>query len=223
MSDKKTENQGSGTPAPEGADMPGELHSPDDELALLREDNAALKDRLLRAVAEMENLRKRSERERRDASKYAVSNFAREMLTVSDNMNRALQALGPDVKENAGEELRNLIEGVEMTEREMLNIFERHDIRKIEPLNERFDPNQHQAMFEVQNPDLPNGTVAQVVQPGYMIGERILRPAMVGVAKGGPKMAKPAPADAPENEPSQQADAPPPGAEPLGGNIDKSA
>jgi molecular chaperone GrpE len=222
MSENKTENDLSEKAAPEGVDIPDELHFPDDELTKLREENAALKDRVLRSAAEMENLRKRTERERRDASKYAISNFAREMLTVSDNMNRALQAISAEVKEAAGEELHNLIEGVEMTEREMLNIFERHDIRKIEPLNERFDPNLHQAMFEVQNPDLPNGTVAQVVQPGYVIGERVLRPAMVGVAKGGPKMPKPAAAET-EGETAEQIGASPAGGETLGGNIDKSA
>ncbi len=217
MSDKKTENQDSGGAAPEGVDIPDELRFPDDELARLREDNAALKDRLLRSVAEMENLRKRSERERRDASKYAISNFAREMLNVGDNMNRALQAITPEIKQSASEAMRNLIEGVEMTEREMLNIFERHKIRKIEPLNERFDPNLHQAMFEVQNHEVPNGTVAQVVQPGYMIDERVLRPAMVGVAKGGPKTARPAPEPEAENAAPAQPETPP------GGNVDKSA
>jgi len=222
MSENKTENDLSENAAPEGVDIPDELHFPDDELTKLREENAALKDRVLRSAAEMENLRKRTERERCDASKYAISNFAREMLTVSDNMNRALQAISDEVKKAAGEELHNLIEGVEMTEREMLNIFERHDIRKIEPLNERFDPNLHQAMFEVQNPDLPNGTVAQVVQPGYVIGERVLRPAMVGVAKGGPKMPKPAAAET-EGETAEQTGASPAGGETLGGNIDKSA
>ena len=222
MSENKTENQSPENPAPEGVDIPDELNFPDSEITKLREENAALKDRVLRTVAEMENLRKRTERERRDASKYAISNFAREMLTVGDNMSRALQAISAEVKEAAGEELHKLIEGVEMTEREMLNIFERHDIRKIEPLNERFDPNLHQAMFEVQNPDVPSGTVAQVVQPGYVIGERVLRPAMVGVAKGGPKMPRPVPGEDEEADAGQaQASSGKP--ETLGGNVDKSA
>ncbi len=219
MSGKKTDETQQ-QPEMQAADIPDELHFPDSELEQLREDNAALKDRLLRAMAEMENLRKRSERERSDASKYAISNFARDMLSVGDNLKRAIQAISPETREAAGEALSNLIEGVEMTEREMLNIFERHGIRQIEPLNKRFDPNMHQAMFEVPNPDVPNSTVVQVVQDGYAIGERVLRPAMVGVAKGGPKMAKPGAESQPE--PDETPDMPP-DYDPPGGNVDKSA
>ncbi len=207
-------------PEMDAESIPDELHFPDSELEQLREDNASLKERLLRAMAEMENLRKRSERERSDASKYAISNFARDMLSVGDNLKRAIQAISPEVREAAGEALGNLIEGVEMTEREMLNIFERHGIRQIEPLNERFDPNMHQAMFEVPNPDVPNSTVVQVVQDGYAIGDRVLRPAMVGVAKGGPKMAK---ADANATPELEETPDTPPEYNPPGGNIDKSA
>ena len=158
----------------------------------LRVENEELKDRVLRTMAEMENLRRRTEKEVKDTRQYSVANFARDMLTVSDNLRRALDALSEDVRVAADETLRSLIEGVEMTEREMLNQLEKHGVSKLDPAGERFDPNFHQAMFEVPNPDVPNNTVVQVVQAGYVIGERVLRPAMVGVAKGGPKDARPA-------------------------------
>lgn len=204
------------------AQAPGSDEAPMSELDVLIEENADLKDRLLRAVAEMENLRKRSERERTDAGKYAISNFARDMLVVGDNLARALET----VQASESPSLQDLIEGVEMTQREMLNIFERHGIKKLEPQGERFDPNLHQAMFEVPDPSVPNGTVAQVVQAGYVIAGRVLRPAMVGVTKGGPaavkepaaEPAKPQPA-APETGHTEV----PVGEDPLGGNIDKSA
>ncbi|AXS39072.1 nucleotide exchange factor GrpE [Breoghania sp. L-A4] len=156
--------------------------------ALVRE-NADLKDQTLRTLAEMENLRRRTEREVRDAKQYAVASFARDMLTVSDNLSRALEALPAETRESADEGLKALIDGIGMTEREMLNQLEKHGVRPINPEGEKFDPNFHQAMFEVPNADVPNGTVVQVVQTGYVIGERVLRPAMVGVAKGAPKPA----------------------------------
>lgn len=158
-----------------------------DPLAELEAENSTLKDRLLRATAEMENLRRRTEREKAEATLYAASNFARDMLSVSDNMDRALDAVDEEQREAADAITRNLLEGVEMVRRELLNTFEKHGIQRIEPFGERFDPNRHQAMFEVQDPEAISGTVLQVVQPGYVIGERVLRPAMVGVAKGGPK------------------------------------
>ena len=168
----------------EAGDIAGEY--PVEEL--LRE-NADLKDQVLRTLAEMENLRRRTEREVKDAKQYAVAGFARDMLTVSDNLSRALEVLPDETRESADEGLKALLDGIGMTEREMLNQLEKHGVRPIFPEGEKFDPNFHQAMFEVPNMDVPNGTVVQVVQAGYVIGERVLRPAMVGVAKGAPKAA----------------------------------
>lgn len=156
---------------------------------------ADLKDRVLRVVAEMENLRRRTEKEVRDAKQFAVTSFARDMLVVSDNLQRALEAVPEETKANADAGLENLLEGVLLTEREMQNQLTKHGVARIYPEGEKFDPNFHQAMFEVPNSDVPNSTVVQVVQSGYKIGERVLRPAMVGVAKGGPKELKPTNAD----------------------------
>lgn len=157
--------------------------------ALLRlmKENEDLKDRALRAAAEMENLRRRTARDVHDARAYAVANFARDMLSVSDNLRRALDAIPAEAAASGDAGFKALIEGVEITERAMLSALERHGVKKLEPEGEKFDPNFHQAMFEVPNPAVPANTVVQVVQPGYSIGERVLRPAMVGVAKGGPK------------------------------------
>ena len=159
----------------------------EDEIARLQAENAELKDRSLRVLAEMENLRRRTEREVRDASQYAIAAFARDMLTVGDNLRRALEALGPDVREGADPAVKTLLDGVELTERELLKALEKHGVRRLSPQGERFDPNLHQAMFELPDPSVPNGTVVQVMQDGYVIGERVLRPALVGVAKGGPR------------------------------------
>jgi len=163
----------------------------------LVKENEDLKDRGLRLAAEMENLRRRTQRDVADARSYAVTNFARDMLTVSDNLRRALDAVGEDAKAAADASLKGLIEGVDITERGLLSTLERHGVRKLEPQGEKFDPNFHQAMFEVPNPEVVNGTVVQVVQAGYSIGDRVLRPAMVGVARGGPKSASPEPAAEP--------------------------
>ena len=122
-----------------------------------------------------------------DARSYAIANFARDMLSVSDNLRRALDAIPAEAKASGDAGFRALIEGVDITERAMLSALERHGVKKLQPEGEKFDPNFHQAMFEVPNPDVPASTVVQVVQPGYSIGDRVLRPAMVGVAKGGPK------------------------------------
>lgn len=148
--------------------------------------NNALKDQVLRIAADMENLRKRTAREIQDAKTYATTNFARDMLAVSDNLRRALDAIPADaLAEDSG--LKALAEGVEITERAMLNTLERHGVTQISPEGQKFDPNFHQAIFEVPNPDVPNNTVVQVMQTGYAIGDRVLRPAMVGVSRGGPK------------------------------------
>jgi molecular chaperone GrpE len=148
-----------------------------------------LKDRLLRTLAEMENLRKRTEREVTDARLYGVASFARDMLGVADNMRRALDAVSPELRASAEPGVKALIDGVELTERELLKALEKNGVRQFSPRGEKFDPNVHQAMFEVPNPSVPAGSVVEVVAPGYMIGERVLRPAMVGVSKGGPKTA----------------------------------
>lgn len=160
----------------------------------LIKENEELKDRALRAAADMENLRRRTARELQDARTYAIANFAREMLSVSDNLQRALDAIPAEAKAAGDAGFKALIEGVELTERAMLSSLERHGVKKLSPQGEKFDPNFHQAMFEVPNPTVPANTVVEVVQPGYSIGDRVLRPAMVGVSKGGPKQA---PAEAP--------------------------
>ena len=152
-------------------------------------ENEELKDRALRLAAEMENLRRRTARDVQDARAYSVANFARDMLQVSDNLTRALDAIPAEAKEGGDVGFKALIEGVEITGRAMLSALERHGVKQLDPQGERFDPHFHQAMFEVPNPDVPDNTVVQVVQTGYIIGDRVLRPAMVGVAKGGPKQA----------------------------------
>jgi molecular chaperone GrpE len=157
------------------------------EVEALQQENAALRDRLLRALAEMENLRRRTEREVADAKTYGVSNFARDMLGVADNLRRALDHLPAQARESADPAIKSLIEGVEVTERDFLSRLTRHGVKKLEPLGERFDPNLHEALFEVPDESVPAGTVVQVVESGYTIGDRVLRPAKVGVSKGGPK------------------------------------
>jgi molecular chaperone GrpE len=156
---------------------------------------AEYKDKLLRVLAEMENLRRRTAREIADTRAYGITNFARDILAVADNMDRALQALDSELREKADAGVKALLDGVELTERELHKALEKHGVKKFEPLGQKFDPNLHQAMYEVPDPSLPSGTVAQVVQPGYMIGERMLRPALVGVAKGGPKAVAEPPAN----------------------------
>ncbi|WP_256751338.1 nucleotide exchange factor GrpE [Mesorhizobium sp. Mes31] len=167
----------------------GSIDGDYEALVRLLKENEELKDRALRVAAEMENLRRRTARDVHDARTYAVANFARDMLSVSDNLRRALDAIPAEAKASGDAGFKALIEGVDLTERAMLSALERHGVKKLTPEGERFDPNFHQAMFEVPNPDVPANTVVQVVQPGYSIGERVLRPAMVGVAKGGPKLA----------------------------------
>ncbi len=148
-----------------------------------------LRDRLLRALADMENLRKRTDREVADSRLYGVTSFARDILGVADNMRRALDAVGPELRAGAQDGVKALIDGVELTERELLKALEKNGMRQFTPQGEKFDPNLHQAMYEVPDASVPAGSVVQVVQPGYMIGERVLRPALVGVSKGGPKTA----------------------------------
>jgi molecular chaperone GrpE len=173
--------------APTSADPESAVGS---DLDTLLTENAEMRDRLLRTMADMENLRRRTEREKSDTARYAISNFARDVLTVGDNLKRTIEHVPAEAA--AGDPaLKSFLEGVELTERELLNALERHGVSRIEPLGQRFDPNCHQAMFEVDNPDVPEGTVVDVMQQGYMIGDRCLRPALVAVSKGGAKVAKP--------------------------------
>jgi molecular chaperone GrpE len=165
--------------------------APEPSTALERE-HAETKDRLLRALAEMENLRKRTDREIAESRLYSLTSFARDLLVVADNMRRALDAVAPELRSSAEGGVKALIEGVELTERELLKALEKNGVRQFTPQGEKFDPNVHQAMFEIPDATVPAGSVVQVVQPGYMLGDRVLRPALVGVSKGGPKMA-PAP------------------------------
>ena len=167
-----------------------------ERIADLEAESAEVKDRMMRLAADMENLRRRTEREVKDARTYAVTNFAREMLSVMDNLRRTVAAVPADARENGDAGLAALIDGVELTERGMLATLEKFGVKKLEPEGQRFDPNFHQAMFEVPNTEVNNNTVVQVVQDGYAIGDRVLRPAMVGVSKGGPKVAaEPKPAE----------------------------
>lgn len=164
-------------PMPEDVDVE---HDPD-PFAALTEEVAELKDQLLRARAETENVRRRADRDRQDASAYAVTGFARDMLNVSDNLRRALETMPEEI----ADEMKGFVEGVEMTERELLNTMEKYGIKKVNPeVGEKFDHKFHQAMFEVPTNDHAPGSVMQVVAPGYVIKDRLLRPAMVGVAKG---------------------------------------
>lgn len=159
----------------------------------LEREHAEMKDRLLRTLAEMENLRKRTEREIANSRLYSVTSFARDLLVVADNMRRALEAVTPELRNTAESGVKALIDGIELTERELLKALEKNGVRQFTPQSEKFDPNLHQAMFEIPDATVPAGSVVQVVQPGYMIGDRVLRPALVGVSKGGPKAAPGAP------------------------------
>jgi molecular chaperone GrpE len=154
------------------------------EIERLEGEKGDLTDRLVRLAAEMDNLRKRTDRELTDARKYAVSKFAGDMLVVGDNLRRALGAVPADHRDSADEAWKALMQGVEMTEREMDRLLEKNGVTRIAAVGERFDPHRHQAMFEIPDASVPAGTVVQVVQEGYQIGDRVLRAALVGVSKG---------------------------------------
>ncbi len=218
MSESKPEQTPEQTPdeapAPEGAAAPeGEAPIPsmtrdadtapedtapaeDDLAARVAELEAQLtetKDHMLRALAEAENVRRRAERDKQDASKYAVASFARDVLGVGDNLRRALDSIDAEARKTS-DTLETLATGVEMTERELLSAMERNGIKRIDPLGQRFDSNAHEALFEIPDESKPQGTVAQVIEAGYMLHDRLLRPAKVGVTKGGPKPEPVAPA-----------------------------
>jgi molecular chaperone GrpE len=150
-------------------------------------ENASLKDKVLRTLAEMENLRRRTEKEVADAKTYGVTSFARDMLTFADNLRRALENVPAEAREGAETALKSFVEGIELTERDFLSRLTRHGVRKLDPKGQKFDPNFHEALFEAHDESLAPGTVAQVVEEGFAIGERVLRPAKVGVARGGAK------------------------------------
>src|SRR5882672_4620230 len=169
----------------------------------LTKEAADAHDKMLRTLAEMENLRKRTSREVADARTYGITGFARDVLDIADNLQRALDALPAEAREAADSGLKALIEGVELTERSLLNTLEKNGVKKFDPSGGKFDPNFHQAMYEVPDPSVPAGTVVQVMQSGFMIGDRILRPALVGVSKGGAKASAPTPANG--NEPDTAA------------------
>jgi molecular chaperone GrpE len=185
-------------PQDQAADAAETPKSDADDLLTLAKENAELRDRLLRTMAEMENVRRRAEREKGETAKYAISNFARDVLTVGDNLHRVIEHVPGEAAAN-DPALKSFLDGVELTERELINMLERHGVSRLDPLGARFDPNYHQAMYEVANTDVPDGTVVDVMQAGYAIGDRCLRPALVAIAKGGAKQA--AEAKATENEP----------------------
>ncbi|MGL5735382.1 MAG: nucleotide exchange factor GrpE, partial [Beijerinckiaceae bacterium] len=164
MMNDETKQPDAETGAPESAPETAAV----DPVAALEAEKTDLKDRLLRTLAEMENLRRRTEREVADARTYAVTNFARDMLTVADNIARALQTAPAD----GDEKTKAFVEGVALTERDLLKTLERHGVKKLEPEGQKFDPHMHQAMFEVPDATKPNGTVTTVVQAGYAIGDR---------------------------------------------------
>ena len=197
MNDPKHE-QGNGAAASSDASAPdvatsvaaqGAPGEPDPfkVLEALQAENVELKDRSLRALAEMENLRRRTEREVADAKSYGVTSFARDMLTFADNLRRALDALPPAAREGLDPAVTSFIEGVDLTERDFLSRLARFGVKRLDPLGKRFDPNMHEALFEIPDETVASGTVMQVIEQGYAIGERVLRPAKVGVSRGGPK------------------------------------
>src|ERR1700759_4943496 len=207
MTDPKGQNDNSTSPEQGGEPVVAKPYiMPDDpeegSVEALAKELAEARDKTLRTLAEMENLRQRTRREVADSKVYGITGFARDVLDIADNMQRALDAVPAETRELADPMLKTLIEGVELTERSLLNALEKNGVKKFDPTGEKFNPNFQQAMYEVPDPSVPSGTVVQVVQAGYMIGDRVLRPALGGVSKGG---AKAAPAPANGNEPNSAA------------------
>ena len=200
MTDRPTADDMAAQPEGEAAAVAAPELVPAEQVTAALEAAADFKDKLLRTLAEMENLRKRTEREVADARVYGVTGFARDVLAVADNMHRALGTIGAELREQADAKLKALIEGVELTERELMKVLEKNGVKKFSPAGEKFDPNVHQAMYEVPDSDLPPGSVAQVIQAGYMLGDRVLRPALVGVVKAAPKSPQPSANDNPQSD-----------------------
>ncbi|ACK51719.1 GrpE protein [Methylocella silvestris BL2] len=182
---KNAENGPDEADTPQGA--PSQEPDPFVVLENLQAENTSLKDKLLRTLADMENLRRRTEKEVADAKTYGVTSFARDMLTFADNLHRALANVPAEARAKAEPAVQTLIEGLQLTERDFASRLERFGVKKIDPAGQKFDPNLHEALFEQPDESVPNGTVTQVIEPGYVIGERVLRPAKVGVSRGGPK------------------------------------
>lgn len=181
-------NNSAETPSSEPTTPDKRLPQEADALAViekLNSENMELRDRVLRALAEVENIRRRSEREATDMRVYAVTALARDLLPVADNLGRALESVPADALADGN--FKSFAEGVELTARELQTALGRHGVKKMEPKGEKFDPNFHQAMFETPDETLPAGTITEVVQSGWKIGDRVLRPALVGISKGGPK------------------------------------
>lgn len=165
-------------------DAAPEIDTSAERIAALEGEIARLKDHMLRALAETDNVRKRAVKEREDASKYAVSSFAKDMVEIADNFRRALDSIPEDVRKGDNALVVNLMAGIEAIERSLLKSFEKNGIKRLEPLGEMFNPNFHEVMFEAPMPGKPAGMVIQMVEPGYTLNDRLLRPARVGVAKG---------------------------------------
>jgi len=182
-----------GNPEANGAeDVETKPEGAPDPLVVLEKlvlENAELKDRVLRALAETENIRRRSEKEASDARAYGVTSFARDLLSVVDNLERALTSLTDEQRAAGGAALKTLVEGVELTSRDLTGVLARNGVKRLDPIGDKFDPNFHQAMFEAPDPSVPSGMVSQVMQSGWKIADRVLRPALVGVSKGAPKTA----------------------------------
>ena len=160
-----------------------ETHEEKTKVLSVEEKLEDAENRLLRTLAETENLRKRYEREKEDLSNYVISNFAKETLAILDNLQRALSSIKTNDFKDTDENIKTFVEGIELTEKQIITIFEKFKIEKVKSLDSNFDPNFHQAMFEVESKDKEPGTVVEVVQEGYKIGDRLLRPALVGVSK----------------------------------------
>jgi molecular chaperone GrpE len=202
MTDPNGQNDNSANPGQGGEPVVSKPYIMPDEpepgsAEALAKEAADWRDKMLRTLAEMENLRKRTAKEVSDARSYGITGFARDVLDIADNLQRALDAVPAETRELADPMLKTLIEGVELTERSLLSALEKNGVRKFDPTGEKFNPNFQQAMYEVPDPSVPAGTVVQVVQAGYTIGERVLRPALVGVSKGG---ARTAPANSNEQQ-----------------------
>jgi molecular chaperone GrpE len=200
MTDKPAADDGVAKPEGEAVTAGAPELVPAEQVSAALEAAADFKDKLLRTLAEMENLRRRTEREVAEARLYGIAGMARDVVAVADNMHRALETLGPELREQTDAKVKALIDGVELTERELLKVLEKNGVSQFTPEGEKFDPNLHQAMYEVQDSDLPPGHVAQVIQAGYMIGDRMLRPALVGVTKASPKSSQPSANDNPRSD-----------------------
>ena len=187
MSNSDDNKRAADLETPEGAEGAAAERAPpaEEQVRILAAAVDELRDKFLRAVAETDNVRKRAEREVAEARAYGIADFARDVIGVADNLSRALEAIGPEARAGADESLKALLDGVDLTKRELEKALAKHGVRALDPQGEKFDPNFHQAMYEVPDASAAPGLVVQVLQTGYAIGDRVLRPALVGVSKGG--------------------------------------